>query len=140
MGRNGVYLCFLAVHAITDLREKRIYVAVLMVQALVGMLFWLCGGYTGPAAMLSCMPGLFCLAAGKLSGEKIGCGDGWMILLGGLYLSAGQLMGQLLLSFLAACVYVVWQLAAGKMSGEEEIPFAPFFLAGYLGGALYGQG
>lgn len=139
MGRNGIYLCFLTVHAMTDLRERRIYVAVLAAQALVGVLFWVCGGYTGPSAALSCLPGLFCLATGKLSGEKIGCGDGWMILLGGLYLSVGRLMEQLLLALLAAGAYAAWQLVTGRMSGKEEIPFAPFFLAGYLGGVLYGQ-
>lgn len=139
MGKEPVYLLFLTIHAVTDMREKQIYVAVLVLQAFAGMMFQICCGQAGSAAVISCLPGLFCLGVGRLSREEIGYGDGWMILLGGLYVSPGRMMAQLFLASVAACLYAVWLLAAGKLSREGEIPFAPFFLIGYLGGVLYGQ-
>ena len=139
MGKGLVYLLFLMAHTVTDVKEKRIYVAVLALQALVGMAFQICGKQAGIITVLSCLPGLLCLGIGRLSREKVGYGDGWMIFVGGLYLSPGQMMTQLLWASMAACIYTIWSLAVGKLTRKEEIPFAPFLLAGYLGGVMHGR-
>lgn len=139
MVKRLVYLLFLTVHAVTDIREKQIYVTPLVLQGVAGIMFQLCSGQRGVATALSCLPGLICLGVGRLSGEKIGYGDGWMVLLSGLYLSPAQMTVQLFWSFLTAFFYAAWVLATGRLSEKSEIPFAPFFLIGYFGGVLYGQ-
>lgn len=133
-----MYLLFLLIHVVTDLREHRIYVVVLAAQAFAGIVLRICSGQGWFPPVPSFLPGLFCLTAGRMSGEKIGYGDGWMILVGGWYLPLWQMLTQLLWGSLSACLYagVVWVL--GKADPEKEIPFAPFFLIGYWGGILYG--
>lgn len=138
MGIEIVYLLFLIVHTITDLRERQIYVMVLALEAFTGMFFLIYGGQTERITAVSFLPGLFCLGLGRVSGEKIGYGDGWMILLSGLYLSPGQMAAQLLWASLAACLYAAGLLMTKKLSGKGEVAFAPFFLIGYLGGVLHG--
>lgn len=139
MEKKWVYLIFLAIHAVTDMREKQIYVPVLALQAAVGIVLQICGGGMGTLSVPSCLPGLFCLGTGRLSGEKIGYGDGWMIFVSGLFLSVGQLLAQLLWAAILACFYAAVGIAVRKMERGTEIPFAPFFLLGYLGGGLYEQ-
>lgn len=70
-------------------------------------------------------PGLFLLVVGKLSGERIGLGDGWLLLALGMWLPYEILMGILFLGLLAGAGY-------GILSGKKEIPLVPFFTVGFV--------
>lgn len=71
------------------------------------------------------LPGLFLLVVGKLSGERIGLGDGWLLLALGMWLPYEILMGILFLGLLAGAGY-------GILSGKKEIPLVPFFTVGFV--------
>lgn len=71
------------------------------------------------------LPGFLLLILGKLSGEKIGLGDGWLLLALGMWLSYDTLMEVLLLGLLAGAGY-------GILSGKKEIPLVPFFAIGFV--------
>ena len=70
-------------------------------------------------------PGLFLLVVGKLSGERIGLGDGWLLLALGMWMPYEILMGILFLGLLAGAGY-------GILSGKKEIPLVPFFTVGFV--------
>ena len=70
-------------------------------------------------------PGLFLLIVGKLSGERIGLGDGWLLLALGMWLPYQTLMEILFLGLLAGAGY-------GFLSGKKEIPLVPFFTVGFV--------
>ena len=70
-------------------------------------------------------PGLFLLIVGKLSGERIGLGDGWLLLALGMWLPYETLMEILFLGLLAGAGY-------GFLSGKKEIPLVPFFTVGFV--------
>ncbi len=70
-------------------------------------------------------PGLFLLVVGKLSGERIGLGDGWLLLALGMWLPYGMLMEILFLGLLAGAGY-------GILTGKKEIPLVPFFTVGFV--------
>jgi len=71
------------------------------------------------------IPGLFLLIAGKLSGEKIGLGDGWLLLALGMWLPYETLLEVLVFGLLAGAGY-------GMLSGKKEIPLVPFFTVGFV--------
>ncbi len=71
------------------------------------------------------IPGLFLLIVGKLSGEKIGLGDGWLLLALGMWLPYETLMAVLFFGLLTGAGY-------GVLLGKKEIPLVPFFTIGFV--------
>ena len=77
-----------------------------------------------PDGLLSMGVGGVVAVMSVLSRGKMGMGDGMLILAMGSVLSVGELLG----------IHAGLQLCVFKKKRDEEIPFAPFLLAGYLGG------
>ena len=63
----------------------------------------------------------------KSLNEKIGYGDGWLILGMGMWCSAEEIVSVLLMG----CVLCT---GAGILRKEKELPFVPFLTAGYIAG------
>ena len=82
-----------------------------------------------PDGLLSMGVGGVVAVMSVLSRGKMGMGDGLLILAMGSVLSVGELLALLLCG-----IYAGLQLCVFKKKRDEEIPFAPFLLAGYLGG------
>lgn len=111
--------------SIEDMRKGQLSLAVIAELGMTGLirLIW----SHGTAAWL---PGIFLLWAGYISKERIGYGDGWLILALGAWLSAEELFRLLGLGFLYCVVF-------GVVSGKQELPFVPFLTAAYItGGGL----
>lgn len=87
-----------------------------------------------PDGLLSMGVGGVVAVISVLSRGKMGMGDGLLILAMGSVLSVGELLGILCLALLLCGIYAGLQLCVFKKKRDEEIPFAPFLLAGYLGG------
>lgn len=125
--------CFLAVCAVFDGLQKRIPLAAVW----LGMLTAIClraGGVMGevslPAIALSLVPGAAFFLLGFITREKVGYGDGWVLLMIGLFLDLPRcfliLLAGLLIESAAALVLLVFQ----KIRRDKEIPFCPFLLLG----------
>ena len=71
------------------------------------------------------IPGLFLLIVGKLSGEKIGLGDGWLLLALGMWLPYETLLEVMFFGLLTGAGY-------GVLLGKKEIPLVPFFTFGVV--------
>lgn len=65
------------------------------------------------------------MLAGKLSGEVIGMGDGWLILALGMWLSYKELLQILLTGVLLGTCF-------GICRGTREIPLVPFLTIGFV--------
>lgn len=133
MGRHWICSVCLLLHSVTDVRERRIYTAVLLVQAAAGI--GLCCYLRVPwmQTAFAAAPGLCFLVCGKLTEEKIGYGDGWLLVVCALYETPDQLYTQLFIACLAAFIYGLFLWFIRREKGLE-IPFAPFLLLGYIGG------
>ena len=81
----------------------------------------------GHLLLLSLWPGMTLLLLAAASGEKIGYGDGWLILGMGMWCSAEEIVSVLLMG----CVLCT---GAGILRKEKELPFVPFLTAGYIAG------
>lgn len=124
---------FLAVCAVFDGLYRQIPLAVVWLGMLVAVCLQIYGamGETQIAAMvISLLPGLGFFLLSFFSGEKVGYGDGWALLMIGLFLGIYRCFMVLLVGLLAESAVAMILLAFGKIKRDREIPFLPFLLLG----------
>lgn len=82
--------------------------------------------------------GLLFFLISKATGQGIGYGDSWGILVLGLYLGLWKLLEVLAGTFLLLLAAAMVLLARRHMSSKCTLPFFPFLTGGYLVGMLMG--
>lgn len=128
-----VLFLFLAVCAVCDGIWKRIPIAVVWMGMLTAVLLRLegaMGEVSWLAAGLSLTPGIMFWLLSFLSEEKVGYGDGWVLLMIGLFLGAGRCFLILLTGLMAESFVVLLLLAFRKVHRDRQVPFIPFLLLG----------
>lgn len=143
--KNGEILLLilsLIIQSWKDIRERRISVPVLIVTCLLGgslqivSLLFLSDGSAGAGELTavfgSAIPGLLFLLLSVLSGNRIGFGDGLVLLGAGLFLDISDLTASLFLGMILCAVFAGIGIALGKLRKDTEIPFVPFLLLAYL--------
>lgn len=81
-------------------------------------------------------PGLVMIVLSYISKEKIGKGDGVLIVFVGCVAGLSATMTMLFVSLILTAVSSLVLLALKKVGRETEIPFAPFLSIGVLAGGL----
>lgn len=81
-------------------------------------------------AVVSVVPGILFWGISLLTGEKVGYGDGWLLIMTGLYVGVRKCFLILFAGLVVQSVVVLVLLVIKKVSGEREIPFAPFLFLG----------
>lgn len=128
-----VLFLFLAVCAVFDGLYKRIPLAVVWLGMLTAICFQIYGvmGETGIiAAAVSLIPGAAFFLLSFFSREKVGYGDGWVLLMIGLFLGLYRCFLILLAGLVMESAVAIVLLAFRKMQRDKEIPFSPFLLLG----------
>lgn len=128
-----VLFLFLAVCAVFDGIWKKIPLAVVWIGMLTAVLLRLegaMGELDWLAAGLSLAPGIMFWSLSFLSEEKIGYGDGWVLLMIGLFLGVGRCFLILLAGLVLESCVVLILLAFRKVHRNGEVPFVPFLLFG----------
>lgn len=124
---------FLAVCAVFDGLYRQIPLVVVWLGMLTAVFLQINGamGETGIfAAAVSLIPGLGFFLLSFFSGEKVGYGDGWVLLMIGLFLGAYRCFLTLFAGLLAESAVAVILLIFRKVQRDREIPFVPFLLLG----------
>ncbi len=128
-----VLFLFLAVCAVFDGFSGKVPLAVVW----LGMFLAVClriGGAMGESglmeAALSLLPGAGFFLLGFLTREKVGYGDGWALLMIGLFSGLYRCFLILLCGLIAESAVAVVLLALQKINRNHEIPFLPFLLLG----------
>ncbi|MBD5519523.1 MAG: hypothetical protein HDR07_13935 [Lachnospiraceae bacterium] len=124
---------FLAICAVFDGLRKQIPLAVVW----LGMLTAVCLRLTGimgeegvTATALSLIPGAGFFLLSFLTREKVGYGDGWVLLMIGLFSGFSRCFLILLIGLLLESMVAVVLLLLKKVKRDKEIPFSPFLLLG----------
>lgn len=124
---------FLAVCAVFDGLQKQIPLAAVW----LGMMTAVClrmGGVMGeislPSVALSLAPGIVFWLLSFVTREKVGYGDGWVLLMIGLFLDLPRCFFILLAGLLIESMAALVLLAFRKIQRDREIPFCPFLLLG----------
>ena len=76
-------------------------------------------------------PGMLLLVVAKATREKIGMGDGWVILILGNFLSVVEILYVFQTALLVIIVISIVLLCGKKIDRKYEIPFLPFLWAAY---------
>lgn len=116
---------------------NRILLLLLGIRAVILAAEWLLVPSMGLALLISSVLGLLLggglfLIAHLISRGGVGMGDVKLFAVIGTYVGAGSIMPLVFLTVLAAAFYSLVMLALKKVSMKEEIPFAPFVLAGTI--------
>lgn len=128
-----ILFLFLAVCAVFDGIWKKISLAVVWLGILTAILLRLEGAMGEPswlAAGLSLTPGILFWLLSFISGEKVGYGDGWVLMMIGLFSGAVRCFLILLTGLAVESFLVLALLAFGKVHRDKEVPFVPFLLLG----------
>ncbi len=97
--------------------------AVLHVQGMIAGGTWL-------TIALSILPGVMFWILSFITGEKVGYGDGWMLIMIGLFVGLWKCFLILLAGLVIESVAVLVLLAARRISRDRQVPFGPFLLLG----------
>lgn len=128
-----VLFLFLAVCAVFDGFSRRVPLAVVWLGILTAVCLRLNGAMGETSLMeaaLSLIPGAGFFLLGFLTREKVGYGDGWALLMIGLFAGARRCFLILFVGLMAESAVAIVLLAIGKIKRDREIPFLPFLLLG----------
>ncbi|MGN1314508.1 MAG: hypothetical protein ACI4VG_05765 [Lachnospiraceae bacterium] len=128
--------CYLGAGAIMDGRWKKISTAYLWLGMVLALGFWWKewndGGRSGIVLLLCLLPGSFFLICSYFTKEKVGGGDGLLLLILGIWLSYPAIWQLWLMAMFMITLWAALLLLAGKANGNTRIPFLPFLLAANL--------
>lgn len=128
-----VLFAFLAVCAVFDGFSRRVPLVVVWLGILTAVCLRI-NGVMGETDLmevtLSLIPGAGFFLLGFLTREKVGYGDGWALLMIGLFVGAFRCFLILLVGLMAESAVAIVLLAVGKIKRDREIPFLPFLLLG----------
>ncbi len=128
----GITISGLIWNSILDLREKKISLMVVIFYALIGMGYQIINKNLGFWIVAALIPGLLALAFAKLTREKIGYGDGLLLLALGCYLAIEELVLVCMIAVCLAGTVALILLLFFHKGRDYAIPFVPFLLCGYI--------
>lgn len=112
----------LLVLSVQDIKEMQLSILWIAELGIVGLMRILYMGGT-----VEWLPGIVFLGMGYVSGEKVGYGDGWLLLSLGTWMSLEELLSMLSLGLLFCAVFSI-------CSGRKELPLVPFLTAAWIMG------
>ena len=124
---------FLGICTAFDCRKKQVPLIVILTGIVLAFLCRITGVIEDTVwteILLAILPGVLFLVLAFLTREKVGYGDGWMLIMTGLFLGEQRGLLCLVFSLLLESLVVIVLLAFKKIKREEEIPFAPCLLLG----------
>lgn len=135
---KGVVFVFLCICAVFDIRKKEIpfILVVSGMAAAVGFTLWRSlwrignGEVYAAETALSLLPGAFFLLVSRCTKEKVGYGDGLLLLITGLMIGFYQCFFGLCIGLFLSAFFAVFLLLLHKAEKGSSIPFVPFLAAG----------
>lgn len=131
---RGVELLYLGIGTYFDVRTRKLPPEFLAAFGLLGVI---CNSILSYQSLKNifigcCIGGVF-LAAGWLTKEAIGYGDGLGILILGIFEGFKGMLPIIFAAFLLSGVYGLWRIIGFGDSGSDTIPFFPFLFMALIG-------
>lgn len=116
-----------------DYKKKEVSTAAIVVLGFGGVLFRTADSGTQWISVLTGIGiGIVMLALSCLSRGKIGAGDGWILIVGAMYLELWDFLRMFISALYLAGITGLLLLFTKKCNRESSVPFYPFLLAGYV--------
>lgn len=131
---NVVVFIFLSWLCYWDCKAKAFPVFILFQFSVFVGFYQLLGFQTfGILNIVGTAVGIFFLFLGKWTKEAIGYGDGWVILLLGVYLGGIRQLEILFIAGMLAAMVGLVGICFLRWTRKKTLPFLPFLLVGYWG-------
>lgn len=124
---------FLGICAAYDGVQKQIPLVVVwlgIIAAIVLYIQGLGGNQTWQAVVLSVIPGVAFWIFSFITGEKVGYGDGWILIMIGLFMGLWKCFLILMTGLTVSSFVALILLAVKRVSKNYQLPFVPFLLLG----------
>lgn len=126
-----VMLVCLAVLAGIDLKIKEIPVVPVVLLGIGFAIYRLWSGTDGLELILGTVPGVLLIVLAVCSGERIGVGDGLVLLVFGIFCGVAQAVAVLGMALLLAAVLAIFLLVLRRAGRKTELPFLPCLFGSY---------
>ena len=131
---EGIALLYMGVCMVYDIRHREIPLLILLfgIAAALGIdLWWIReGAVTVVETGAALLPGAFFLMTGFITREKVGYGDGLLLVILGLLLGAYRCFFILCIGLAFSAVVSLFLLLFRRAGRHSRIPFAPFLVLG----------
>ena len=118
---------------IEDCRKKRILLCPVLLFGIAGLILHLYyRNITIYSLLAGCLIGAFLLLISKVTGGKIGIGDGLVLIVTGIYLGFENNTILFLHGLFFCGIWSLLMLLTKKKKGSDEVPFVPFLLLAYV--------
>lgn len=122
----------LGITCIFDLRYKKIPMLPIIIGSVWGGVLLIANKSGGTEVLNALFPGMLLVIVAFMTKEKVGYGDGFLLMSLGLLEGAGACWKDLMIGLFLAAVFGIILLFFGKKGKETEVPFVPFLLGGHL--------
>ena len=129
---NIILLVFLALCALWDGFKKEIPLVVVWIGIAAAVIMHASGIIEGTRLSIgiSVLPASIFWIISFVTREKIGYGDGWVLLMIGLYVGFMKCVLILMAALVLESIILLVLLVLGKIHKDEEVAFVPFLLLG----------
>lgn len=141
MWKNIFMWIFLLIHTVTDLRCRKVNVAICWIFAIAGLILF---AFSNERDWISLVGGIltgsYLLLFSLITKESIGLGDGCVVTALGIWLGGGKTLLVLMGAFILTALFGMVKVCMKKATGKSELAFVPFltlsYSAFYIGGFL----
>ncbi|MBQ7954723.1 MAG: hypothetical protein IJ282_03150 [Lachnospiraceae bacterium] len=127
----GCAWILLGVGCVFDLLNKRLPVLFIVCGGIAGGIIAFCEGMSCQEFLGAMLPGVIMVFVGFVSGEKVGYGDGMILMVLGLMEGGKMCVWDMGVGVLMAAVLGMGLLVFKKARSDARIPFVPFLLAAH---------
>lgn len=132
-----VLLFILAGAGYEDFQEKKIHLLIPLAGGVAGILLQVIFREWGVAdLLLGSVPGAVFLMISLWGKGVVGCGDGMMLLVCGIYLGFWESIALLFLALWLIGITALFFIVIKRKGKHDRLPFVPFLAAAYLIGLL----
>ena len=134
-----VITCILGLLAIVDLKKKQVSnVLLLIASGIVIINYVIFRPVTVMALIGGILIGIILLGISYITRQKIGAGDGLLVMILGAYLGFEGIGVMLLYALTLSAIWSGLLLMIKKVNRHYTIAFIPFIFIGYIGVLIYG--
>ena len=136
---QSVFLIYLAVLSVMDIRSRRISLLLLLAGIPLAVFGFFCGRDISAVILWAgaAVGGVF-MAVSRATKEAFGYGDSLLIGIMGMLLGFWNILSVLVTAFLLAALFSVILLFWNHFNRKASFPFIPFLTVAYAGGIFFG--